>query len=376
MDKKYKPHMNIDPGAFIKEELEIRNWRQEDLREVLGISLKSVNQLIKNKQSITVKTAKLLSKAFGQSPQYWISLDTNYRLRLSKYDKQEKRVHVLAKIYKYMPIQEMIRKGWIGEYKNPEELHSLVCKFWQIKRLNFRFLDKVELPNLRKSEAFQEFNKFYAYAWFNMAKRCAKVYSADKYAKDEFRQLVSEYTNYTLQKTGPQKFISDLNCVGVKFLILHHLQKTYIDGAAFFDKGNPVVVYTLRYNRIDNFWFTVAHEIAHILLHLKLKDDFSIDNLELINTDREKEANHFALEMLRDKEIKKYFRSFGKYISERRVKSCANDVRVSPAIVVGVLQHNGMLSRSNLNKLKEVVSDKIPQKYWVEKQLKKVRITV
>lgn len=84
MIKNYKPYFNIGPGPFIKEELEARNWRQEDLAAVLGMSLKSVNKLIKNKQSITVKKAQLLSKAFGQSPQFWLTLDTNYRLRLKQ----------------------------------------------------------------------------------------------------------------------------------------------------------------------------------------------------------------------------------------------------------------------------------------------------
>ena len=69
---KYKPFLNIGPGEFIKEELEARNWRQEDLASILGVSLKSVNKLIQNKQSITIEMAKLLSRAFGQSPQYWI----------------------------------------------------------------------------------------------------------------------------------------------------------------------------------------------------------------------------------------------------------------------------------------------------------------
>jgi HTH-type transcriptional regulator/antitoxin HigA len=84
MIKNYKPYFNIGPGPFIKEELEARNWPQKDLAEVLGMSLKSINQLIKNKQAITVETAQLLSKAFGQSPQYWLTLDENYRLRLKQ----------------------------------------------------------------------------------------------------------------------------------------------------------------------------------------------------------------------------------------------------------------------------------------------------
>lgn len=84
MIKKYKPYFNIGPGPFIKEELEARIWRQEDLAAVLGMSLKSVNKLIKNKQSITVKKVQLSSKVFGPSPQFWFALDANYRLRLKQ----------------------------------------------------------------------------------------------------------------------------------------------------------------------------------------------------------------------------------------------------------------------------------------------------
>jgi len=84
MIKNYKPYFNIGPGPFIKEELEARNWRQKDIAEIMGMSSKLVNKLIKNKQSITVETAQRLSKTFGQSPQYWFALDENYRLRLKQ----------------------------------------------------------------------------------------------------------------------------------------------------------------------------------------------------------------------------------------------------------------------------------------------------
>ena len=84
MIKNYKPYFNIGPGPFIKEELEAHGWRREDLAEIMGMSFKSINQLIKNKQAITVDTAQLLSKAFGPSPQFWLTLDENYRLRLKQ----------------------------------------------------------------------------------------------------------------------------------------------------------------------------------------------------------------------------------------------------------------------------------------------------
>ncbi|MGB3478931.1 MAG: HigA family addiction module antitoxin [bacterium] len=84
IDKKVYPYLNIGPGAFIKEELKAHGLYQDDLAAVLGMFLKSVNKLIKNKQAITVKTAQRLSKAFRQSPQFWLALDENYRLRLKQ----------------------------------------------------------------------------------------------------------------------------------------------------------------------------------------------------------------------------------------------------------------------------------------------------
>jgi len=84
MGKQIKPYLNIGPGQFIKEELEARNWKQEDLAETLGLSLTTVNNIIKNKQNITRTLANQLSQTFGQSPQYWLNLETNYRLHLEQ----------------------------------------------------------------------------------------------------------------------------------------------------------------------------------------------------------------------------------------------------------------------------------------------------
>ena len=107
---KPKPFMNIGPGDFIQEELDERGWRQEDLADIIGMAPKTVNQIIKNRQSITPETARLLSKAFGQSPQYWLNLDSKYRLQLQEESNKEKMAELKAMIYEYMPIQEMVKK--------------------------------------------------------------------------------------------------------------------------------------------------------------------------------------------------------------------------------------------------------------------------
>ncbi len=373
MSQKPKPYCNIGPGPFIREELEARNWRQEDLATIIGLSLKSVNQLIKNKQPITVNTAQLLSKALGQSAQFWLNLDTNYRLRLKQDEEQEKRVNIMATIFKYMPIKEMIKKGWLKKFRNSDELKSQVLDFWNMNRLDFSWLSASALPNLRKSSAYNQFNLFYALTWFQMAKRCAVTFKVPTYNQKNLKTIADNFSVYTCENLAVKNFLKDLNKAGVKFFILSHLQKTYLDGASFCDNGNPVITYTMRYDRIDNFWFTVAHEIAHILLHIKNKDDYFVDNLEEINTKQEKEANEYALKMIKADQIKEYFKDIKTYISEWRVNDCAKQVGVSPALVAGVLQHEGKLSRRNLNRLKEPISDKIPRRYWIEKRLREIK---
>lgn len=371
---KLRPYMNIGPGEFIKEELDARNWRQEDLADILGVSLKSVNKLIQNKQSITIEMAKLLSRAFGQSPQYWVNLDTNYRLRLKEIDTKERDVALKSEIYKYMPINEMIKKGWFRKFDNTSGLIEQVKKFWQFNKIDYSFMDNYHLPNFRKSEAYTQYNnKYFALTWFQMAKNCAKYFRVPSYNVNKLKDITSNYHEFTLSSRGVKSLVEALKGAGVKFFVLSHLQKTYIDGASFFDNDNPVIVYTNRYNRTDNFYFTIAHEIAHVLLHLKAKGDFFIDNLDEIKTEQEKEANLFAERMLKVNEIIEYFKSLKRYISQKRVLDCANELKIAPAIVVGVLQHHEWLSRRNLNRFKTPVEELIPNEYYVEKNLKKIK---
>ena len=78
------------------------------------------------------------------------------------------------------------------------------------------------------------------------------------------------------------------------------------------DNDNPVIVYTGRYKRLDNFWFTLAHEIAHVLLHLK-GDLCFIDDESHSNDAAEKEANELAQAKLKHNEITDYFRNHTGY---------------------------------------------------------------
>lgn len=375
MVNKPKPFMNIGPGDFIQEELDERGWRQEDLADIIGMSHKTVNQIIKNRQSITPETARLLSKAFGQSPQYWLNLDSIYRLQLQEESQNEKMAELKAKIYKYMPIQEMVKKGWICARKDLDELINDIKSFWDVKDLTFDFFDTTLLPQFRKSSAFGQFNDNYALCWYRMAQRSARIYETPKYDKQALESLASQLHEYTVRNAGIASFIDALEQCGVKFFVLSHLQKTYTDGASFLDGANPVIVYTKRYDRIDNFWFTMAHEIGHVLRHLNTSKDFFIDNVEDRDRDSgfEQEANEFASELLKAKAIIDIFDLYKGYIPRNLIFATAKQLNLHPGIIVGILQHNELLQRSYLNRLKDKVALSIPKQYYVENFLEEIR---
>ena len=370
-----KPFMNVEPGEFIREELEIRNWQQGDLAEVLGMSKKFINELIMSKKSITVDTARLLSKAFGQSPEYWLNLDIAYRLRQKSDTIRTKEVELKAEIFKYMPVRGMIKKGWLKPYKNSKALTRQVLSFWNINTLDFSFLDELALPGFKQTGESFNFEKYYALCWYRMAKAKAKSFQVGDYDEDKLKKLVERFHTFLLKDSGIEEFISELGKVGVKFFVLSHLDKSVIDGGSFYDRHHPVIVYACRYDRVDNFWFTIAYEMAHVLLHLK-EDRYFLDNLEFSETDPQRESKELAAKMLRVESIIDYFKSnaFESYISEPRLKYCQEELKLDSALIAGILEYYGKMSKRNLNRFKKNVSNLIPKKYFVEQERVKLEL--
>ena len=158
------------PGYFIQEQMDLRHWIQEDLADVMGVSEKHLNKILKNKQSITLEIARLLGEVFNTSAQYWINIDTDYRLWLEQ-ERSEKEIAAELKgtIYERMPVNDMVKKGWLSPFEKLDDLNNQVLDFWGWQKLDFSVLDK-QLPCLtRKSEAFNQFNASYALTWYQKA---------------------------------------------------------------------------------------------------------------------------------------------------------------------------------------------------------------
>jgi HTH-type transcriptional regulator/antitoxin HigA len=123
--------------------------------------------------------------------------------------------------------------------------------------------------------------------------------------------------------------------MGIILVIIEHLPGTYLDGAAMRRKdGVPVIALTLRHDRIDNFWFTLLHEFAHVACHLSDDTSLILDDLEIRSFERiEGEADRFAQRCLIPDKIWKNRSAESFEVAD--VIETASEAGVHPAIVAG-----------------------------------------
>jgi len=135
--------------------------------------------------------------------------------------------------------------------------------------------------------------------------------------------------------------------LGVHFVIVPHLPHTYLDGAAFTFEDHPVVALTLRHDRIDSFWFTLLHELAHIVAgHTGLY----LDNLDVQNENQaESEANRLARNWLIDPDaFARFVAAHKPYFSRDAVRAFAESQGRHPGIIVGRLHYENLIPYKNL----------------------------
>lgn len=361
-----RPAKKFGPGYFIREQLELREWNQEELAEITAFSQKHISDLLNNKKSISLDTARILGEVFDTSAQYWLNLDNEYRIWLRQEpNEKEKEADTKAMIYERMPIRDMIKKGWLAPPQSTEDLKQKVLNFWGKTTLNFDQEDATMLPYLtRKSTAYNKFNAAYAITWYKKALSIADQITVNAFDAAKLGMLCEQITDHTLAVDGVAIFLEKLKQIGVKFMVLPHLEKTYLDGAAFFSNNNPTVVYTGRYKRLDHFWFTLTHELAHVLLHLNSTTTFILDNLQDGERDQmENEANALAGRFLKHSEIAAFLKNETHYLSANRVEECATTYNVHPSIVIGKLAHDGKTPYRNLTRYHENALDLIPNEY-------------
>lgn len=354
MTNRLRPAEVFPPGDFIREELDVRGWRQADLAEIMGRSTAELSRLINGKIGITEETAQQLGDAFGTGPEYWLGLQNAYNLSQLPRDTA---ISERAKVYGYAPVREMRRRGWITDTDDLEILQNELCKFFRVPSLEMR---PEFAAAARKYDPAADPTSTQV-AWWARARQIAEGLRVATYDDSRHDELKNELRNLSAYPKEAARVPETLARYGIRFVIVEPLSGGKIDGAAFWldeaNSENPVIALSTRFDRIDAFWFTLIHEYAHI----RFEDGPSFDN-DLAGHDQwpsaakeevERRADNMASELLvPSDQLDSFIQRTRPYYSKSNIIKFANRIKVHPGIIVGQLQYRGELPWTHLNAFK------------------------
>ncbi len=336
------------PGNLVARELEARGWSQKDLADIMGRPVQAINEIIRGTKQITAATAIELAGAFETTPEIWLNLETKYRLFMAEKSNKNSAITQKSRLYSKVPVAEIIRRKWIPAEKNLTQLEKEVCRFLGINSID----DEPDLIlSMRHSRDKQPHDTALT-AWMARARNLAVSQSLTAgFRRSEIPALVKDLSLMMRFPEDVTKVKAALQAHGIRFVLVPHLPKTYLDGAAFFldpkTEAQPVVALTMRYDRIDWFWFTLLHELAHLYKNHCTKNGFVLDgeNIADNNSGFEDEANGAAGEWLIP--TSEYARCREKFFSGTAdIKAVALRVGRHPGIVLGRLQRDGIIPYS------------------------------
>lgn len=350
-----KPAEVFPPGEFLREELEERGWTQADLAEIMGRPERLITEIVTGKRRITPETARGLAAAFGTSAEFWLNLEQAYQLWRTP-DNGHEVVALRAKLYSYAPIMDMIRRGWIEQTESVDVLQGQVLRFFKVSSLD-------EKPQplqyaARQSTSYADDASPAQLAWLFRAKQLAQCVHAAKFAPSNVKYALDRLKFLLMAPSELHQVPRILSDAGVRFVIVQPLPGTKIDGACIWlDDTTPVIAMSVRFDRIDNFWFTLLHELGHCA-----KGDVSIDNdMDAARCDsqrplQEREADEFAVKNLVNQDALLDFISRKRPLySAVSIQGFAYTQKVHPGIVVGQLHYRGEVKYENFRKMLEPV---------------------
>jgi HTH-type transcriptional regulator / antitoxin HigA len=339
----------FSPGEFIRDELEARGWTQGDLAQIMGRPLQFVNELVAGKKQITTETALGLAKAFGDDDAlYWMNLDNVYRLAHTK--PADNAVSRRSKLYSKFPVRELTKRNWIEPSDNLDVVEHRVCRFYRIKGIE----DHPQFAHAAKASQYDERTPL-QWAWLFRAKELAECVHSSAYSEQKLKAALTKLRTLLVAPEEIRQVPRILADAGVRFVIVEFIPGSKIDGAAFWLNETPVIALSIRFDRVNNFWFVLRHEIEHILN----RDGAVTVDVELTEQLQRKDflppeevrANSAASEFMVPKvELDSFILRVRPLYSEQRILLFAKRIGVHPGLVIGQLQFRDEVPYTHFHK--------------------------
>ena len=346
------------PGDTLLETLDSMHMSQQELAERMDRPTKTINEIIKGKESITPQTALQLERVLGVPADFWLERERLYRLRLARLDEEEKLLSQTSWMKKF-PLSAMVKCGWLtpsGESVR-DQVEILLRYFGVESEQAWRDIyvgGELERSFYRIS-LHHASNPWAVSAWLRQGEREAQKITLPQYSRQAFKAVLQAAK--VLSRHHPEDYRTRLQTLcqsaGVALVYTVCLPKAPVSGVArWINSGrNPLLQLSGRYKTNDIFWFTFFHEAAHILLHSKkLVFIEKLDGAPIAD-EQERAADLFAANWLIRPAEWRNFEDNGDF-SEKTVRHFAERNAVHPATVAGRLEHHKLVGHHVFRHLK------------------------
>ncbi len=353
---------------MIEASLQQRGWTQRVLAKVLGLTETRVSKIMNNQTPITTEIALQLQTVLEIDPNELLRLQTSYELAKAQLEfRIDPSVQTRAKVFSDLPITDMIRRGWLKGVTDIKDPH--------LEEALRAFLNTDAFPHAAKKTHSGTETTPAQLAWLHRVRQLAVDVPAPKYSRSNLVSALAKLKALLISAEGVRKVPRILMESGVRYVIVESLPSAKIDGVCFWIGDSPVIGMSLRYDRIDNFWFVLRHEIEHVLrghgktapmLDTELEKERAGTSADV--PEEEREANAAAADFCVPRsKLDNFIARKAPVFVERDIRGFAATLQVHPGLIAGQLQHQTGrydLFRNHLVKVREIVKPSANADGW------------
>lgn len=344
----------VPPGETIREYLDELGMTQRELSTRLGLSAKHVNRLIQGLVPLSPEIAQRLELVTGMPARLWNRLEADYKSAQQRLRLEGELLEDVSWLDE-MPVRELVKRGILPEEPKDKisRVQQLLAFFGVAHVTTWRELYASPVAVFRQTKSFEARPGAVA-AWLRLGELAARDVECKPFDGPGLRIVLPRLRKLASQ---PPELVAPIMrdiCAqyGVAVVFIEEITGARASGATrWVSSEKAMLLLSLRYRTDDHLWFTFFHEIGHILLHGR--GDTWIDDSALADDPREAEANRFSCDLLIPGEYLPRLRTLKSLDS---VREFAQDISISPGIVVGRLQHEGIWPPRQGNGLKKRVS--------------------
>lgn len=225
----------------------------------------AVSKMVADKRDVDAEIALMLEEVFGLKAEIFLSLQKHLdlaRARLVANPDPGRAARAL--LYADLPITEMIKRGWIvaESVKDTKTVEKELVRFFGVERVN----DIEILPHAAKKSTATADATPVQVAWLYRVKQIASEMLVCNFSPDAVKFALARLRTLTTTPDGVAKVPRIMAECGIRFVLVEALANSKIDGVCFWlNEHSPVIGLSLRFDRIDNFWFVLRHELEHVL---------------------------------------------------------------------------------------------------------------